>query len=369
MVKTLQRLQSVEVGFDENNALVIRVMASGVRYQWGDDIGSFYDRARSALSSIPGVESVGGASDLPLSGAGAVASLTSEARVQRGETEAITGLQRQATTGIFEALGTPILAGRGFQESDNAEAQRVMIINQTMSDMLFPDGDAVGKRVAFGGTPDEDDWHEVVGVVGDVRYRGVRTKPDPQIYQAHSQFTRRDMFLVLRTSGDPTALLEPARAAIRALDPDMPVYDVTTLTGVVGDALAGTRFSVWLFSIFAALALFLASAGIYGVLSFTVAQRQQEIGVRMALGAGSASVTGLVVRRGMVLVGAGLILGALGSLAVSRVFQSLLFEVDPTDVATLILVSAILGGTALLACYVPARRAVRVDPMAVLRKD
>ena len=227
----------------------------------------------------------------------------------------------------------------------------------------------MGRRVGFGNEPGEDDWKTVVGVVADIRYIDADKVDDPQIYQAHPQSATRDMAVVIRTSGEPRALLEPAKNILRGLDAQIAMHGVTTLDDLVDRALAGRRFTMSLFSLFAGVALVLTVAGIYGVLAFVVGRRRREMGVRMALGAQSADVTKLVVREGMTLVTAGLVLGLIGALGASKLLGSLLYGVTASDPSTYVGVVAILAAVGLAACYLPAREGSRVDPMTVLRTD
>jgi len=369
MVRTFRELQNEELGFQRGGALTFRVNVPGTR--WPDDTATdaFYTQLRAGLSALPGVTAVGAGTDLPVSGQGAVSTVNSEERVRAGQVEGVTALQRRTTAGFFEALGTPLLAGRSFGSEDRADSETTAIISESLARRLFADQQAVGRRVGFGNQPDEDDWKTVVGVVADVRYIDADKVDDPQIYQAHPQSAVRDMAVVVRTTGDPQALLEPAKEVLYGLDAQVAMHGVTTLDGLVDRALAGRRFTMSLFSLFAGVALLLTVAGIYGVLSFVVGRRRRELGVRMALGARSADVTRLVVREGMRLVVAGLVLGVIGALAASQLLGSLLYGVSATDPSTYVGVVAILAAVGLAACYLPARQGSRVDPMKVLRTD
>ena len=368
MVRTFQELQRQDLGFQRAGALTFRVTIPRARWADATATDAFYSRLRDGLSGIPGVTAVGAGSDLPVSGQGAVSTVTSEDRFTSGA-EGVTTLQRRATAGFFEALGTPLIAGRRFHSRDRGDGETVTIISESLAARLFPTEDPVGGRVAFGSQPDDDSWMTVVGIVADVRYQHADVVDDPQIYQAHAQSAVRDMAVVIRTAGNPQDLLEPTKEILRNLDPDVAMYDVTTLEGLVDEALAGRRFTMSLFSLFAGVALLLTIAGIYGVLAFVVGRRRREIGVRLALGARSEDVTRLVVREGMTLVAAGLGLGLVGALAASRFLSTLLYGVTPTDPWTYAGVLATLATVGLAACYVPARRGSRLDPMTVLRRE
>lgn len=369
MVRTFQELTNEEMGFRRDGALTFRVEVPSTRWPGTNGTLDFYTRLRDGLMTIPGVTAVGAGSDLPVSGQGAVATVNSEERVRAGQVEGVTALQRRVTTGFFEALGTPLIAGRGFGSMDRADSETTTIISESLARRLFADQRAIGRRVGFGNRPEEDDWKTVVGVVADIRYQEADRVDDPQIYQAHPQSAIREMAVVIRTSGDPQALLEPAKEILHDLDAQIAMHAVTTLDGLVDRALAGRRFTMSLFSLFAAVALALTVAGIYGVLAFVVGRRRREMGVRMALGARATDVTRLVVREGMTLVVAGLGLGLVGALAASRLLGNLLYGVTASDPSTYVGVVAILATVGLAACYIPAREGSRVDPMTVLRTD
>ena len=369
MVRTLQELQKEDLGFQQSGALTFRVIVPQTRWPGPTDTDAFYTRLRNGLMTLPGVTAVGAGTDLPVSGQGAVSTINSEERVRAGQLEGVTSLQRRATTGFFEALGTPLLAGRGFGSEDSGDSETTLVVSESLARRLFGDQRAVGRRVGFGNQPAEDAWVTVVGVVADIRYIDADRVNDPQFYQAHPQSAVRDMAVVVRTSGNPQALLEPAKEILYSIDPEIAMHAVTTLDALVDRALARQRFTMSLFSLFAGVALALTVAGIYGVLAFVVGRRRREMGVRMALGARSADVTHLVVREGMTLVTAGLVLGLIGALGASRLLGSLLYGVTASDPSTYVGVVAILAAVGLSACYLPARASSRVDPMTVLRTD
>ena len=369
MVRTFQELTNEEMGFRRDGALAFRVEVPATRWPDANGAITFYSQLRDGLMTLPGVSAVGAGSDLPVSGQGAVATVNSEERVQAGRVEGVTALQRRATTGFFEALGTPLLEGRGFGTSDGADSEATAVISASLARRLFPDQPAVGRRVGFGNQPGEDDWMTVVGVVADIRYQEADRVDDPQVYQAHPHSATREMAVVVRTSDDPELLVAPAKDILRQLDPQIAIHGVTTLDDLVDRALAGHRFTMSLFALFAAVALLLTIAGIYGVVAFVVGRRRREMGVRMALGARSADVTKLLLREGMTLVLLGLAFGVVGALAGSRLLGNLLYGVSTSDPSTYFGVIAILAIAGFVACYVPAREGSRVDPMTVLRTD
>jgi putative ABC transport system permease protein len=281
----------------------------------------------------------------------------------------VPALQRVVGTDFFQTMQVPLLSGRWYSASEDTEVTQRLVINQAFAQALWPGEDAVGKRLTGSRNPSDEDWMEVIGVVGNVQYEGMADAPKPTLYQFHPHRGWRPMFLFVRTAGDPQAMIATARNAVRTLDADVPVYQVQMLPDVVDQSVAGPRFHVWLFGVFGAVALVLAAAGVYGVLSFSVAQRNREIGIRMAIGARQQSVVRMVMERGLALVLVGSALGLVGAALATRVLRSLLYAVSPTDVATLVSVVFVLGATALAACYIPARRASRIDPMVALRDE
>lgn len=369
LVKTVQALVDQDLGFERSGALAFQVTAPGSRYPTGADAFTFFDDLRNRLHELPGVTAVGALTDLPLAGEGAVSTVNSEARVRAG-VPGVTTLQRRATEGVFAATGTEVVDGRGFSSLDRNDGETVVVISQRLAEQFFPGESAVGRRVTWGNdAPEDDAWMTVVGVVADVRYRQMEGLRDPQIYQAHIQSTPRTMSVVMRTTGDLGALRESARATLSTLDPTLPMFGVTTLQGVVDEALAGREFTRTLFGMFAALALILTVAGIYGVLSFAVSRRIREIGVRMALGAGIPAVTRDIVSRAVSLAVVGVALGLGGAYAVYRGLESLFFGVQVADPLVYLGGAVAMGVAVLLASWVPARRACAVDPAKVLRGE
>ncbi len=278
--------------------------------------------------------------------------------------------ERTATAGFFEAMDIPLLAGRTFDSTDRPETPRVAIVSESMVEQYFPDEDPLGQRIKVGGVRDPDSpWWTIVGVVGSVRSRALNRVPEPEIYMPASQRPPRALSLIVRTDSDPAALVPAFREAVWSVDANMPVSQLASLQDVFGASLATQRFLAWLLGAFAALALLLGSVGIYGVMAYMVSRRTREIGIRMALGARPGDVLRAIMNRGVALTAAGLALGLAGALAASRALASLLFEVSPTDPVTLAGVVFLLAAAALFACYWPARRATRVDPMVTLRYE
>jgi len=269
------------------------------------------------------------------------------------------------TPEYFKAMDIGLQKGRLFTDRDDARTTPVIIVSETFARRMFATDDPLGKRIRS--WRDENVLREIVGVVRDVKYEGLGDDPSSLVYIPHRQNSWGSMTMVVRTAGDPAAAINALRQAFRVVDRDTPISNLQTLQKVLVDSTARQRFGAWLLGTFAALALGLAGVGIYGVMSYSVAQRAREIGVRMALGAGKNDVLKMVLRRGLALTLPGIALGLLGAFAVTRLMKSLLFNVSATDPVTFIRIASALAMIALLACWIPARRATKVDPMVALR--
>ena len=270
----------------------------------------------------------------------------------------------------FRVMSIPLIAGRDFSERDNRKSPPVLIINQTMARRYWEDENPIGKRMRFGGA--DAPWYEIVGVAGDIKHMGLGEEEGPAIYQPHAQKTfdfLRWMTLVVRTSTDPMSLAGMLRAQVQALDKDQPVYEIATMKDILSQSVAKPRFATLLLGLFALVALSLGAVGIYGVLAFTVAGSTREIGIRMALGASSIEVHRLVLGQGLKLVIAGVGLGLVAAFALTRILSSLLFTIQPTDPLTFASIPLLLVVVAMLACWIPARRATKVDPLEALRYE
>jgi putative ABC transport system permease protein len=276
---------------------------------------------------------------------------------------------REVVGDYFGTLGVPLVRGRVLGAGDVEGAPRVVVVNQEMARRFWPNEDAIGRHLKLNPRIDKE-WATVVGVVGDVRGYGLDQPAHAEVYAPHAQLrSSSNLCLIARTAGDPMPMAASARGVVTRIDPLQPVYDVRTMDDYVARSLAQRRFSLVLMLIFGGVALLLAAVGIYGVMSYTVAQRTSEIGIRIALGATPAAVLSMVVREGMTLVGAGLALGGIGALALTRLLASMLYGVSATDGLTYAAIAALLAGVALVAIVIPARRATRVDPMTALRAD
>jgi putative ABC transport system permease protein len=318
---------------------------------------------------VPGVRRVGAVSHLPLGPIDTAGELLVEGRPPDPERGNPSTGWRMATPGYFETAGIPLLAGRGFRGSDTAEAPGVVVLEQRLARRLFPGENPIGRRVALLSFNGSEDWRTVSGIVGDVRQQSLADDTGDQLYVPYAQFPFGVVSFVLHAELDPEALTPVVRQAVAEVDPTLPVLDVQALEDYVTAALSNHRFNALLFGIFAATALLLAVAGVYGVMAYSVARRTREIGLRVALGADRPDVLRMVVRQGLTLAGAGLAVGLAGALALVRWIESLLFGVRGTDVATYLGAAIAVCALAWLASYLPARRAVRVEPTTALRQE
>jgi putative ABC transport system permease protein len=367
MIRSFFKLRNTNPGFDAHNVLTASLSLPSVRYSKDEQIASFYEKAIENVSHLPGVEAAAAIMPLPLSNneMRTTFAIGGEPDPEPGH-EPVAGA-RVITPNYFRAMGIPLIKGRSFTERDTADSPKVIIVNESLAHRFFAGQEAIGRRLKLGMN---DIDGEIVGIIGDVHGRGLDKPPVPEYYVPHSQVPMDSMSVVVRTTAkDPTTLLPPLTSAVQQIDKDLPLFQVNTIEKLVVDSMARQRFSMTLLGLFAFLALALAMVGIFSVMSFLVAQRTHEFGIRMALGAQTKDILGLVVRQGMVLVAVGVVIGLAASLAVTRVMSSMLFGVGARDPVTLIVVSLVLGLVALIACLVPARRATRVDPVVALRYE
>ena len=377
LVQTLVHMQNTDPGLVTENVLTMRMSLPADKYP-GRTATDFYRGVLERVETLPGVSAVGFNSSLPLDGYGA-----SGRFAIKGQPWGRPGTEphaewRLVSSGYFSTLGIPMVKGRDFSKRDDRETQPVVIINEALARRYYPDEDPLGKFILTPTAPEmflrpKERQMTIVGIVADVRGAGLHREPRPELYFPYRQIQQFDlmanMSLVVKAQIPATNLTGAIRSAVQFVDPGQPVYNIKAMEQVVSDSLSGSRLVSWLFGSFASMALVLAVAGIYGVISYLVAQRTKEFGVRTALGARPSDVLCDVLSKGMLLVGVGLVIGVVGALAVTRILSGLLFGVTPTDVPTYIAVSALLAAVALAACAIPARRAMRVDPIETLRYE
>jgi len=367
LIRSFSRLMRVSPGFNTNNVLTVGVAVPRSRGASVAETSAFYDELFKRIEALPGVESVGAVTRLPLTAAGVSTTIDIEGRAvpvaERPEVEF-----RRASRDYFRTLGIPVLKGRSFNEQDRAGSASVVIINEAAARLFWPDEEPVGRRIKTIPNPAAP-WSTIIGVVGDVRHFGLDAEPRPELYISFDQGPPSGPFLVIRTSGDPLSAVGAVRAQIQSINKDQPLGSIQTMAQVLDASVAARRFNMLLLGLFAGLALALAAVGVYGVISYSVSQRTQEIGVRMALGAQARDVLGLILGQGLKMVVAGVALGLVAALAVTRIMSSLLYGIGATDPTTFIVISLLLAGVAMTACYVPARRATKVDPITALRSE
>ena len=373
LIRSFRQLQQVDPGFNPQNVLTARLWLpqpnlpeTGPYFKHPARV-ALYRRIMDRISGMPGVQAVGAVSQVPLGGGRANAPFTIEGQALDSDTPN-TGQPFLASPGYFEALGIQLVKGRVFGEQDDERAPPVIIVSQTMVNKFFHDEEPIGKRLRFGGRQSQAPWMTIIGVVRDVKLEGLEIDNKPQIYRSLLQASSLSMALAIRAT-NPAALVEAVRGEVRAVDPDLPTYGIQTMEEVMALSVGQQRFAMGLLGVFAFLALVLAGVGIYGVMSYSVSQRTHEIGIRMALGAERRDVLQLVLRQGLMLTVAGMGIGLAAAFAVTRFLRFLLFGISPTDPLTFAVITIVLGAVALLACYIPARRATKVDPMIALRYE
>ena len=366
MIKSLAGLLSVDPGFEPHNALTMQIALLGSKYPIANQQNAFFQEVTHRVETLPGVESVGLISSAPLSGGVYAGGFSIQGKVSP-ESDDLVADRRMISQQYFNALGIPIINGRGFSERDDQSSQGVAIVSETWARRYLPGEDPIDKRIKLGGRDSTRPWLSIVGIAGDVRDTSLESDARPCVYLPYPQFPSSGMTLVVRAAFDPKVLISAIRDQVWAVDKDQPVTDVKTMDQYVSDSVSRRRFNALLLTTFASLALILASVGIYGVMAYSVSQRVHEIGIRVALGAQSSDVIKLVIGRGIMLVLAGVAIGLGGALALTRVMTSLLYGVSAADPMTFAVVSVLLVAVALLASYIPARRATKVDPMIALR--
>jgi putative ABC transport system permease protein len=370
LINSFMRLLNVDPGFRANNLLTMSIVLPPLKYPDQTRRSAFYTDLLSRVEALPGVRSASVTNWVPLVSQGDSVGIYIEGRPAPAPGQEIIVVTRVVSPHYFPTMGIELLRGREFGEQDRADSAAVVVINETMARRYWPGEDPIGKRVTPGDPNDPNDWCQIIGVVKDVRQFKLDDDPKPQMYLTYEQagfFAPR--YLVVSTEVEPLSLAPTVRNTVWDIDKDQPVSNIATMEGVLSESVARQRFSMLLLGIFATVALVLAAVGIYGVMSYSVAQRTREIGIRMALGAQRGDVLKLAVGQGLKLVSTGVVIGLGTAFLLTRVMSSLLFGVSATDPITFITISLVLIGVAVLAIFIPARRAARVDPIVALRYE
>jgi putative ABC transport system permease protein len=371
LLRSFLRLQEVNPGFRPDNLLTAQISLPSARYAEDQKIIAFYQELMNRTKSLPDVQAVGISMSLPPNLLQISNPFGIEGHPLPPDGARPLAEEMTISPDYFTALGVPLLRGRFFTDADRAGAPQVMIINEAMARRFFPGEDPVGKRLQTGDPNPNSPWETIVGVVGNVKYTGLEAEETPTMYVPYTTpgwvSWSRSMYLVVRSAGEPFALASALRQQVNALDQDLPVANLKTMEQLLHESVTEPRFRTSLLGLFAAVALLLAGIGIYGVISYAVTERTHEIGIRMALGAQTHDVLRLVVKQGMMPVLAGIAIGLAASLALTRLMKTLLFDVSATDPLTFTMIALLLTLVALLACWIPARRATKVDPMVALR--
>jgi len=368
LIQSLWRLQKVDSGLQPDHVLTFTVSISDVKYP-SEQQSQFFQQLRTKLESLPGVEGASGVLPLPLSGDRFSISFEIDGRPVAKKDQPSADFF-VADAGYFKAMGIPIVKGRDFNQFDQHKSAQVVIVTEAFARQFFPGEDAVGKRIKPGMSTfdgEKSQMREIIGVVGDIRNRSLSVESKPAYYVPETQVPFNQLSMVVRTTGDPHVLINAVGKEVLALDKDVPVYSVKTMNEYLASSVAAPRFNTTLLSIFAGVALVLTIVGLYGVMSYSVAQRTNEIGIRLALGAQRRDVIALVVKQGLLLVLFGLLIGLPSAFALMRLISGLLFGVTNKDPMTFVSAAVVLSLVGLLACYIPALRATRVDPMEALR--
>jgi putative ABC transport system permease protein len=366
LLRSFARLTNVDPGFRPEHVLAFRVGLPDAMYREDHNRIAFFDTLIERLEALPDVTAAGLIQALPMRG-DYVLSFTVQGRPAPKPNEEPSANHRVITPDYFTALGIPLLRGRTFTAQDTEKSPMVAVVDQKFVDRHFPSEDPIGKGIDIGnGT---NGYYEIVGVVGNVRQAGMDSNPEPTMYVPYKQDVFSSMWVVARTNGEPSALTAAARQAVRSIDATLPAYAITPLATVISESVAQRRFSMLLLGVFAVMALFLAAVGLYGVVAYTVNQRTQEIGLRMAIGAQRGDVLRMVVGGGLKLAVLGVAIGIASALALAQLVAAMLYEIKPFDPASYGVTAAILLAVAVLACYVPARRAARVDPVVAMRQE
>jgi putative ABC transport system permease protein len=370
LIRSFIRLQEVRPGFNPQHLLCLDLSLPSAKYKEDQQTVNFFDQLLGTLAQQPGVQSAAVSEGVPLGGGGGFLAFSVEGRLLAPTDRTPDAETRVVSPDYFRTMQIPLRNGRLLNERDVLGAPDAVVVSETLVKKYFPGQDPIGKRLTFGDPQAKDvQWYTVIGVVGDVRGISLNAEPYGQLYTSYRQTPRRALTLIVQTAGEPTTMLGTVREKIWALDRQQPLYNVRTAEQVLEKSIARPRFNMLLITIMASVALVLAAVGIYGVISYSVTQRTHEIGVRMALGASAGDVLKLVVGQGMILAGTGVVLGLLAAFAATRIMATLLFGVTATDPVTYGGLALLLTSIAFLACYIPARRATKVNPVTALRAE
>ncbi|HTM16553.1 MAG TPA: ABC transporter permease [Terracidiphilus sp.] len=369
LIRSFAQILKVDPGFRPDGVLTMRISLPDATYSKPEQIRAFYSGLLDRVQRIPGVQDAGAVTGLPLSGQGGSGTTTIDTQSVPLENRTPEADLRTATPGYFKAMSIPLVRGRYFEPRDTDGTPNVAIVDESLAETYWPGQDPIGKRVHFGDLQSKSPWRTIVGVVRHVHNRTLEARSRVELYVPEDQVPFNGMTLAIRTSGNPMNLVPTIQREVASIDPDLPIYRVRTMNEVMGESLQRRRLALTLLAGFAGLALLLAAIGIYGVTSYGVAQRKTEIGVRMALGANRSQVLGLIMRSGMTTIAIGLILGVVLSLALTRLMSGLLFSVHASDPLALAGAAFVLVLAALVAIFIPARRATKVNPMSALRYE
>ncbi len=370
LFRSFLHLQAVDAGFSAHQVLTARLSPTGTNFSEDADFVNFYDKVLQRLNAVPGVQYSGAINTLPLS-KGPTTSFRIEGRpVQTRDNWARTNF-RSVTNDYFHAMSIPLLQGRSFSAQDNQTTPFVTVINELVAQREFPGENPIGKRITFGRVDSRQQpvWFEIVGIAASIRSAELREDPESELYFSANQNPFESMSLVIRSSVEPASLSASVRQIVNEVDKSVPVSDVKTMDHIVSESVTQPRFNLFLLGLFSGLALVLSVAGIYGVTAYTVTQRTHELGIRIALGAQVGDVLRMIMGQGMTVIGIGIAIGLAAAFLLMRFMNSLLFGVSATDPFTFAGITAVLIAAGLLACYVPARRATKVDPLIALRSE
>ena len=370
LFRSFMRLQSVDTGFASEQVLTARLTPSGTNFANQTDFPKFYNRVLEKLSTVPGVQDAGLINTLPLD-KGPTTGFRVEGREVTSQDKWPSVNYRTVSPNYFRAMSIPVVQGRSYTDHDDGNAPNVIIVNQQVAHEIFPNENPVGKRITFGATDQNRQpiWFEIVGVVGNVRSLELREEPAAEVYFSSGQDFWPAMSLLVRSTVEPESLSGAVRQVVNEVDKSVPVSNVKTMDHVVSESITQPRFNLFLLGLFGAVAMVLSAAGIYGVTAYTVTQRTHELGIRIALGAQVGDVLKMILGQGMAVIGVGLLVGLAAAFALMRLLRSLLFGVGENDPLTFVAITAVLVLVALIACYIPARRATKVDPLVALRAD